>query len=1094
VANPPWGFVPANIFGDILQMGWETEEEVAGAWIEVTFPEPRPVREIWILAKPLPYDIVLDPYMRGGLMASPRRITLTLGDGAGRRAELRKANHFQILTLAQEQVTSSIRITIHDVWPEAGTCGTGLGKLRAFPRPHAEDFGVSVYAMYDVIEGAPVQAASIEVINPGPEVTDPHLEVWQGGKVVADVPLKTIPRQAVTNQDVWVPAPYEDQTFDFKMVAGRTRFQTSRRLHVPAYRSYFDSGTFNFLCTNHNDLGWLDTQEVTADYRSAELILPAMKLMKEFPEFRYSMESVAYLIEFLDRHPEKREEMAQLMREGRFTWGGSYVQVLEAHVGPEKLVRQFYLGRRWLKNSFPGADTRYYFKTDVPALTLQMPQILAKAGIKYIVQSRFPWGFYNWQGPDGSVVFMFSMRYADPRGLLNFKSNRGWLSYASAREYYYAPRQLPPIFIYDFNGDYLPPPEGLPPYVRAQNAAMKRFAAKWNEHYAAQPQRQIHPPQLRFVEPEAILGELSKYDLNIETLKGDWPLSWAYYDEPGNREGLLMGREGHNRLLTAERLHTVLGQVAGFENYPVKTLQEAWRANCWPDHGWGGNRGILTDANYVESYRQSRKLAEELLSGAGSRVARMVRVGSASQMRVVVFNPLSWARTDIVRFSFELPSGWSSFLLRDESGKQIPCQTVSGPRGRVEALFLAEGVPSLGYRTYCLEASALPAPAQHSLTGDTMENEHLRIQMGAGGMRSLYDKRLRVELLRTDKFFGGEVLQFTAPGLAWEDTERVTMEHFDKTSNHAFPVTGFTEGPVRTTMVRQAQFEHFSLRQYFHLYRNLDRVEMELDVLKWDGEKERELRVVFPINLDNPRLSYEVPFGTVEIGKDEVDFSLLPPSPDTQWKPNIYGADPPLPFREAINWIDASAGRYQSFGCLVASDSTVHLFRDQTPDAVSYPVLQHVLLATRKSLAWNPEYWFTQVGDHHYRTALYPHRGNWRLRYRDGIAFNYPLLAFVAPATSDGHLPATAEFLRLEPPNLILTAMKKCEDDDSVVVRFYEAEGHPAKARIKLFRPIKQAFKTNLIEEEPGSLAITSEGTVEFTVAPWEIVTLKFTV
>jgi hypothetical protein len=66
---------------------------------------------------------------------------------------------------------------------------------------------------------------------------------------------------------------------DFKIVGAATDFKTSRSLRVPAYRSYFDGGTFDLLCTNHNDLGWLDTQAVTADYRSAELILPAMRLL-----------------------------------------------------------------------------------------------------------------------------------------------------------------------------------------------------------------------------------------------------------------------------------------------------------------------------------------------------------------------------------------------------------------------------------------------------------------------------------------------------------------------------------------------------------------------------------------------------------------------------------------------------------------------------------------------------------------------------------------------------------------------------------------------------------------------------------------------
>ena len=143
-----------------------------------------------------------------------------------------------------------------------------------------------------------------------------------------------------------------------------------------------------------------------------------------------------------------------------------------------------------------------------------------------------------------------------------------------------------------------------------------------------------------------------------------------------------------------------------------------------------------------------------------------------------------------------------------------------------------------------------------------------------------------------------------------------------------------------------------------------------MDILDWDGTQSRELRVVFPINLpQNYQLSYEVPFGTVEMGKDEIDFSDLPNSNlpntnDSQFVPALYGGDKPLPFREAINWVDASSDRYRKFGCLVASDCTVHLFEDQTDNPVAYPMLQHVLLSTRKSLAWNPDYWFTQPGSY----------------------------------------------------------------------------------------------------------------------------------
>ena len=207
-----------------------------------------------------------------------------------------------------------------------------------------------------------------------------------------NVPLESIPARAVVEAGHLDSRSLRRRGDGIQDPQHGFALQVTRSLRVPAYHSYFEGGTFNILCTNHNDLGWLDTQAKTADYRSAELILPAMKLLKEYPEFRYSMESTAYLQEFLERHPEKRDEMAQYMRERRFTWGASYVQCQEVHVGPEKLVRQFYLGRRWLRKEFPGVDTHFYFKTDPESLTWQMPQILAKAGVKYLIQGRFPLG------------------------------------------------------------------------------------------------------------------------------------------------------------------------------------------------------------------------------------------------------------------------------------------------------------------------------------------------------------------------------------------------------------------------------------------------------------------------------------------------------------------------------------------------------------------------------------------------------------------------------------------------------------------------------------------------------------------------------
>ena len=145
-----------------------------------------------------------------------------------------------------------------------------------------------------------------------------------------------------------------------------TQFCCRRTLQVPRYRSYFDGGTYEILCTNHNDLGFLDTQAKTADYRSSDLILPALKLMREYPEFVYSMECTAYLMEFLERHPELRDEMAERMRQTVHLGRGVREPAPVRARAPEKLVRQFYFGRRWLRRPFPASTLDSIFNLILP--------------------------------------------------------------------------------------------------------------------------------------------------------------------------------------------------------------------------------------------------------------------------------------------------------------------------------------------------------------------------------------------------------------------------------------------------------------------------------------------------------------------------------------------------------------------------------------------------------------------------------------------------------------------------------------------------------------------------------------------------------
>jgi alpha-mannosidase len=895
VEDPPWGYKPENVFGSVLHRGWQADGQTAGAWIEIAFPELRQVSEIWILAEPLSSDVLgqdvyLMTHSRAELFLAPRKIRISLSDGSIVRAELLQAGYFQIIALPRATETQSLRLTIDEVWTKPGGRETGIGKIRVFQHRHSPTFEVVTHSMYGARGGRPVQAATVSVINPDEQLHGSTLRISRRGEVLMSIQLQSTPARAVLDYDVWIPAPYENSEMEFEVVSASTAFSCMRSLMVPKYSSYFDGGTYEINCTNHNDLGWLDTQKKTADYRSSSLILPALDLMQKYPEFLYTMECTAYLMEFLDRHPEKRDEMATMMKTGRFAWGASYVELLELSAGPEKLVRQFYLGRRWLKNAFPGVDTHLYMQTDPPSMSLQMPQILARAGVKYCLLGRLPFGFYHWQSPDGSKVLTYGYRYVDPDSLMDLKSNSGWLHFAEEREQYYRSNHLPTKFIYDYTSDYLPPQPGLVPYVRSENENMEQFANAWNAHFDEASGQKIKPPRIGFTTPERFLDEFTKGPLNLVTLRGDWPLSWAYYDEPSNREALLNGRHAHNELLAAEGLFAALGLGNGFADYPAERFAEGWRSNLWPDHGWGGNHGTITDEIYADSYKTSKRISAGLLADAGVGLTKGLPDPSASQFSLAVYNPLSWKRTDLVECTFAIPQDWVGWTLVDDAGDEVPCEAADlGDAGQRSIFFIARDVPPIGFRSFVVKRSTTQNPSASVLNATTIENNDLRLTFGRSGIQSLYHKQYQWEVLRTDKFDGGEIVELSAPGNAWEDTENVGTNELDRTAFHDFPFISTRKTPIRTTATREANFQNFTLRQHFHLYSELDRVDIDIEIQHWNGTSARELRVAFPINLDQPRLSYEVPFAAVEMGKDELDVSLLPSAEDSSFLPAIYG-------------------------------------------------------------------------------------------------------------------------------------------------------------------------------------------------------------
>ena len=110
---------------------------------------------------------------------------------------------------------------------------------------------------------------------------------------------------------------------------------------------------------------------------------------------------------------------------------------------------------------------------------------------------------------------------------------------------------------------------------------------------------------------------------------------------------------------------------------------------------------------------------------------------------------------------------------------------------------------------------------------------------------------------------------------------------------------------------------------------------------------------------------------------------------------------------------------------------------------------------------------------------------------RQGYEVNYPLLA-TTTTRHQGTLPPSQSFFATQEDNVVITAIKKDADDNSLIVRFYEWAGKKGDVHLTLPQAATSASATNLIEAEEGPLNLDASGkVVTVPTNPYEIKTVK---
>jgi alpha-mannosidase len=81
-------------------------------------------------------------------------------------------------------------------------------------------------------------------------------------------------------------------------------------------------------------------------------------------------------------------------------------------------------------------------------------------------------------------------------------------------------------------------------------------------------------------------------------------------------------------------------------------------------------------------------------------------------------------------------------------------------------------------------------------------------------------------------------------------------------------------------------------------------------------------------------------------------------------------------------------------------------------------------------------------------------------------------------------------FVDVQPSELVISAVKKAEQGEAIVVRLYNISSEEVRGRLQTFKPLNGAERVNLLEEPIEMLHVQGDS-VEFGVNRHQVVTLK---
>ncbi len=842
--------------------------------------------------------------------------------------------------------------------------------------------------------------------------------------------------------------------------------------------------TYTIHCVGHGhiDMNWMwswpETVAVTND-----TFITVLKLMEEFGDFCYTQSQASVYAILRHYSPELQEQVRRRVAEGR--WEVAAVHWVEGDknlAAGEALARHLLYTRRFMQETFGLApeDVPLDWEPDTFGHAATIPTIISRGAVRrYYLCRGGNWEkppVFWWQGPDGSRVLVnrsttwYNGTIGPPVAIsgLEFWAATGirdWMCCYGVGDHGGGPTRRDILRAHDM--------DSWPVYPRFRLTTTGAYYRILEQHGQSWP---------------VIQGEL-----NFE-------FTGCYTTQTQIKRN---NRYGENYMLEAEVAATLAHRALG-RSYPAEKLRESWIEVLFSQFhdilpGSGGpetrqyNQGTFQRIAAASSMIKTHCL--RALAGAvdtsfarcelpplpperesiaiGGGAGRGTMLGGLSTAGhvvdgprpVVVFNPLPFARGEVVQGTvWDADTGAApgdlaakSFLVRGSDGQAVPAQKLGSGNywghKYVDLIFPAKIGP-LGYAAYAIaedgveghvpSVKCLDEPPRHVSFGPALpalENEFLAVAFdpATGGVVKLLDKSWGVDLADPADPMGTlEYVRERPFGMsAWviaDLVERCGPLRPEALSNPQ-------RGPHAASIQARFKVKDSTVAVTYTLKAAQRWLEILIEAtwLERGGPQigTPGLKMCFPLALRGARGRYEIPFGWIE-------------------RQHHRGEEV-----SALRWADVvgKVGRSAAAaGCALLNDC-------KHGHSLDGATLRVTLI--RSSYEPDP---LPEIGQHSVRLAVVPHGKALAPAelIRLAAAFNHPLQVIPTDAHEGKLPPAGAAITSVGPANVVLSSLKKAEDDEAIVLRLYETEGRSATARVALNETIWQrpvrAVEVDLLE------------------------------